>query len=113
MLLDPVAAMQAIQGVVGVDDFYVASNQLVYLAILGLYDGPGTVDMVLLHRFMTDAGTLKAAGGLDYLLEIVSSVPSAANVEQYAAIVQKMADRRGRISKAVEMLKQAYNGSSK
>lgn len=73
------------------DHFTKPSNAVVYDAMIAgaAASGDGTIDIVLLNQRLEDTGWIKAAGGVDYLVALASSVPSALNVRHYARLVRE------------------------
>ncbi len=61
------------------------------------------MDPVLLAAKLRDRGILDAVGGQDYLVELATQVPDAANALHYARLVQETAGR-GRLLKLAETL---------
>jgi len=74
--------------------FYKVPHQLIYEAILTVYDEKGIVDAFLTAKELERTGELGRAGGAHEPLEIQKSVPAAENVEYYAEIVKQKAVRR-------------------
>lgn len=72
-----------------VDDFSRIEHQLIFQAIVRLFETSPTLDMVLLRDELKKMGSLEAIGGVEYLVRVVESVPTAANVDYYAAIVRE------------------------
>jgi len=77
--------------------------------MIRLYDQTGNIDMVQLNSALTDRKMIDQIGGLDYLLELMEAVPSAAAAEHYAALVRKSAKRRQLIDAAGRALHAAHN----
>ncbi len=75
-------------------DFYSTSHRVIFAAIARLVRAGGAADVLTLAESMAGAGTLDTAGGMPYLGELLAAVPTAANVEHYAAIVRDRATRR-------------------
>lgn len=64
--------------------FSTPANQIIYKAILVLWDsGNKNSDIVNLRGHLTQNGLLAEVGGVDYLVQLAESVPSAANCEFY------------------------------
>jgi replicative DNA helicase len=93
------------------EDFYKTAHQRVYEAMLALYDRGQAVDLITLTEEMRVRGTLEQGGGAAYVSKLTSAVPTSANVEYYAKIVQAGSLRRhlGRI--ASEIVAQSYEDS--
>ncbi len=83
-------------------DFYIPAHQTLFRAILFLCkQGKKEMDIVLIKDRLAEMGKLKDVGGTDYLVHIEESVPTAANCEFYAEIVQAKAVLR-RIDAALQ-----------
>ncbi|MEK7629526.1 MAG: replicative DNA helicase [Patescibacteria group bacterium] len=70
------------------EDFYKRSHNLIYNAILLLYEKSEPVDVLSLSNRLKEAGQLESVGGTSYLAGLVNSVPTASNVLHYAKIVR-------------------------
>ncbi len=91
------------------DDFYAAKNQLVFEAILGLYEKREPIDVVTLSNKLEAKGELDNIGGASYLTSLVNGVPSAAHVVNYAQIVTQKATLRRLITAANQIGSMAYD----
>ena len=69
------------------DDFYKPTNGHIYDAMVELYDTNASLDIVQLNQLLVDRDVLEAVGGQDYLVELASGVPTAANANHYARLV--------------------------
>jgi replicative DNA helicase len=90
-------------------DFYKPANGAIYDAMVELYDKNASLDIVQLNQLLVDHDILDAVGGQDYLVELASCVPSAANANHYGRLVREKAMVRRLIEEAGEILKQAYD----
>jgi len=93
----------------GGEDFARPSHRVIYDSIVELYDRHGAVDVVQLHQRLTDRGILDDVGGLEYVLKLAESVPSAANAVHYAELVREKAILRELIGAAGEILEEAHH----
>ncbi len=93
------------------DDFYHRANRLVYEAILSLSDRNDDIDLLTLTHELQAGGNLEQAGGAGYVSSLTSKVPSSANVEYYARIVQQTSTRRRLIRIAQEIIGDSYDNS--
>ena len=109
MLLDPHVIGDVVSILRAGDDFYKPANGAVFDAMLELYDRHGSVDIVQLNQLLVDRDTLSAVGGLHYLVELASAVPSAANVMHYARLVRDKSIIRRLIDASGEVLYDAYH----
>ena len=92
-------------------DFYKPANGFIYDAMIELYDKNASLDIVQLNQRLVDRNILDAVGGQDYLVELASCVPSAANANHYARLVREKAMVRKLIEEAGEILYGAYESS--
>ncbi|HCE00744.1 MAG TPA: replicative DNA helicase, partial [Armatimonadetes bacterium] len=86
MLLSARAA-EEVAGLLSEEDFYQPAHQEVYRAMLQLIRSGKAVDILTLRSELEARGTLQQVGGVDYLVQVMESVPSAANAVPYARIV--------------------------
>lgn len=91
------------------DDFYREDHQTIYAAILTLYEKRKPIDVLTLTDLLEKEKHLKVVGGATYLSSIVNSVPTAANVETYAQIIQQKATLRRLISSATTIAELGYD----
>ncbi len=66
------------------------------------------IDALVLHSTLGTQNLLEAAGGFDYLRQVLESVPSSANAEYYAAIVREKAMLRNLITACTVSLRDCY-----
>jgi replicative DNA helicase len=92
-------------------DFYKPTNGAIYRAMVELYDKNASLDIVQLNQQLVDHDILDAVGGQEYLVELASCVPTAANATHYARLVREKAMVRKLIEEAGEILKQAYEST--
>ncbi len=90
------------------DHFYSREHQLIYQAMLELFEKQQPIDVVTLKNRLTTNGTLKECGGPKYLTELLNSVPTSAYVEQYAHIVKAMYTKRKLIEVASRSVENAF-----
>lgn len=91
-------------------DFYRYEHRLIYAAIGRLVNACRPADFLTVFERLRDDGKADEAGGLSYLNQLVSFVPSAANVRRYAEAVREKAIERRMIVAADEVATLAYNG---
>jgi replicative DNA helicase len=102
-------ALPAILPLVRPDDFYKTAHQRIYEAILALYERGQTVDLITLSEEMRTRGILESCGGTAYIARLTSAVPSSANVEFYARIVQAASIRRTLSRVSQEIIAQSHD----
>ena len=88
MLLDREAIEAAID-VLKDEDFYRYQHRIIFDAILELYKQSIPVDVVTITDYLKSVSQLDKAGGASYLSSLLDEVPTSANVEYYAKIVEQ------------------------
>ena len=89
------------------DAFSRTEHRLIYEGLLRLYEANNSIDLVLLRDNLKKHDTLDAVGGVDYLVKVAESVPSAANSEYYANIVREKAMLRELARTCAEVMQEA------
>ncbi|MCZ0754738.1 replicative DNA helicase [Anoxybacillus sp. J5B_2022] len=90
------------------EDFYRAAHQKIFHAMLKVADKGEPVDLVTVTAELADAKALEEVGGVSYLSELADSVPTAANVEYYARIVEEKSVLRRLIRTATSIAQDSY-----
>jgi replicative DNA helicase len=80
------------------DDFYDKRHQIIYAAVLRLYEHHKPVDLLTLSDELKKKSELDDSGGTQYLTDLSNQVPTAAHAEHYAEIITQNAMRRRLIS---------------
>ena len=97
-----------IGGMISSDDFYLEEHKHIYSALLRMYSQSKMIDTVTLVNALVEQGDRDEAGGIQYITLIAESVPSAANVKDYARIVKDKATLRRLIGICDEINRDAY-----
>lgn len=93
------------------DHFYKEAHRKIFNAILDLYNNNQPVDILTLQEILKKKSLLQEIGGTSYLASLTNCVPTAANVESYAAIVKEKAIMRSLIEAATAVVKEGYSES--
>lgn len=108
LMIDP-------QGVIKVadfltaEDFYQASHQQIYQAILDLFSKKQTVDILSASNRLKEKKQLEDIGGAAYLSSLVNLVPTASHILEYAKIVQQKRILRNLIAVSQDIDQMGYN----
>ena len=86
------------------EDFYSHANELIYRAILDLYNRREPTDFVTLSDELQRRTQYDEAGGLSYLSSLLTAVPTAVHVEFYARIVERASTLRRLIDAGTEIV---------
>ena len=108
VLLHPdalVAAMEFIDS----QDFYRRSHQLIFQIMMDLNDRNEAIDVVTVSNLLAGKNQLEDIGGMSYMAEISDVVPTAANIEYYAKIVEEKSLLRRLIRTATEIASEGYD----
>ncbi|MBA4494087.1 replicative DNA helicase [Paenactinomyces guangxiensis] len=93
------------------EDFYRQAHQRLFQVINDLAEKGEPVDLVTLTSELQDKKLLDEVGGVTYLTELAGTVPTAANVDYYARIVEEKAILRRLIRTATQIAASGYSGS--
>jgi replicative DNA helicase len=94
--------------VVDRDSFYQADHQVIFDALVGLYEMNRPIDSVILFEELGKRQLLEGVGGTAYIAQILNTVPSAAHGMHYARIVREKAMIRQLIAASNDILRDAY-----
>ncbi len=92
------------------DSFYSEAHSKIFEALLELQNENAAVDITTVTERLKKKKDIKQVGDVDYLLEIVNSVPTASNIEYYINIVSEKAVLRRLIDTATNIVTGAYIG---
>jgi replicative DNA helicase len=90
------------------DDFYKTAHKRIYQAILDLFNRGEALDLITLTEELKSSNLLEQAGGVAYISSLTSKVPTSANVEYYAKIVQECSIRRKLARIASEVIAKSH-----
>jgi len=90
------------------DDFYRAAHQKIFNCMLLLSDKGKAVDLVTVTEELSAAKLIEDIGGVSYLSELAGAVPTAANIEYYAKIVEEKSLLRRLIRTATNIAQDGY-----
>jgi len=108
MLIDDNAVI-TVQQYVRPEDFYSPRHRKIYEAVLNLFKKGIRPDLLTLSTELERTGKLDESGGYDYIASLTGAVPSSANAEYYAQVVQTCSLRRGLIKISGEIGTRAFD----
>lgn len=106
VFLSPDALADAME-FVEAKDFYRRAHQLLFQAMIDLNDDGEAIDVLTVNNRLEMNNQLDDVGGVAYIAELASSVPTAANVGYYAKLVTEKAVLRRVIAAATNIITQA------
>jgi replicative DNA helicase len=111
MLLDREAIEIAVDILTG-DDFYSSQHRMIFNAIVTLYGQATPVDSVTITEYLKSHGEIEKAGGVLYISSLLDEVPTSANIEYYAKIVEQKSLLRKLISAASSIIAMGYEADT-
>lgn len=91
------------------EDFYMPSHSEVFSALVDLFERNEPVDLLLCTEELKRREKLDLVGGVELIVSLMESVPSAAHCEAYAKLVRQASERRALVDAANTILKDAYS----
>lgn len=89
-------------------DFYEERHQIIFDAMISLYDQHRPIDLLTLTAELKTLKKLKDVGGAPYLTELSNFVPAASHAKAYADIIEKASTRRKLIQAGTHIANKAY-----
>ena len=110
MIMDRDAVMSASEILVK-EDFYHQQYGLLFQAMVDLFNDRQPVDLVTLQNKLKEMNVPPEISALEYVKDLVSAVPTSANVKYYAQIVKEKALLRKLIHVNEDIENQCYQGT--
>ncbi|PPA68499.1 replicative DNA helicase [Jeotgalibacillus proteolyticus] len=107
IFLEPQALISAAE-ILMPDDFYRSSHQRIFEVMMSLSDKGKAIDLITVTEELAAAKELEDIGGVSYLSDLAASVPTAANLEYYARIVEEKSLLRRLIRTATTIAQDGY-----
>jgi replicative DNA helicase len=92
------------------EDFYQGAHRTIFSVMLDLSENGQPIDQLTLSSALAAKGVEKQVGGLSYISELLQSVPTTANLNEYSRMVKEKAILRQAITIAQEIATNAYQG---
>ena len=108
MLQDSTAVLRATEQLKP-EDFYQPEHREIFAVMAELNRHHIPIDLVTLQAELSRRGVLEGVGGNQYLLKILSDVPTAANVKSYIDIVLEKSVLRKLIAACQNILRECYS----
>ncbi len=89
-------------------EFYKPANQKIFSTIEELHRKNLPIDLITVSNLLQSKGELEQVGGSDYLVNLVNSTISSANVSSYAKIVRDKSLLRKIIHQSSNLIEKAY-----
>lgn len=105
-------ALTTVIDILKADSFYKETHQLIYEAILQLFDSSEPIDLLTVTNQLRKNGNIERVGGAYYISGLTQRVNSAANIEFHARIVSEQAIKRELINIASEIETEAFEDTT-
>ena len=102
-------ALDKIMDEVSDEMFYDPKNRTIYKAMKSLHQNNIPVDVNTICNELDKDKSLSDVGGVEYITEIINSVPSTANLNYYIKIIFEKSVLRNLIEKADRIQEECYN----
>lgn len=104
-------ALEKVLEEVSSEIFYLDSHKKIFDAIKSLADKGSAIDITTLTAELDRVKDLNNIGGIEYLTEVINSVPTAANIDEYIKIVDEAYLRRRLIEVSTENVGDGFSSS--
>lgn len=93
------------------EDFYREDHREIYEALGDLFEKAQAIDLITVSERLQLRGTLDNIGGLDYLANLTSAVPTTSNAKHYAKIIEEKSILRRLIKASSDIINMGYEAS--
>jgi replicative DNA helicase len=107
LMLDS-SAIVRVADILEAGDFYSPAHQKIYSSIINLFEKGKPIDILTISADLKNRKCLKEVGGIDYLTELITAVPTSAHIQHYANIVKEKQVRRDLIAASSEINEKAF-----
>ena len=107
MLMDKDAITTASEIICG-EDFYQKSYGVIFDSIVELYDEGKPADLITLQNRLKEKDVPEEISSLEFVRDLVTAVPTSANVKYYADIVAEKSTLRKLIKMTDEIMSECY-----
>ncbi|MCS7093240.1 MAG: replicative DNA helicase [Patescibacteria group bacterium] len=91
------------------DHFYSPENRIIFSCMISLHEKQKPIDIVTLQDELKKRDSINKIGGKNYLVELINTVPTSANIEQYGLIVKNHFIRRSLIDLSSRIVEKAFD----
>ncbi len=110
-ILAPQYVLQECAGELTADAFYDIRHKLIFSELMGMQTDSLAIDPVTLTERMKQSGQLDNAGGVTYITDLFTRVPSASHFRDYLNIVRQKSALRNAILSARELEAKCYEAN--
>lgn len=91
-------------------DFSKEYNKIIFEIMTKLHKKHKPIDLVTITKELRDIGMLENVGGISYITELSTIVPSTSNINHYANIVKELSNKRNLILEAYKLIDNLREG---
>jgi len=102
------SAMARVVDIVDDSMFYREAHRRLFRAMTRLFERGRAIDAITVSEDLKAVGELESCGGWEYLASLLDAVPTAANIEYHAGLVQERALLRRLIDAGQEIVRDVY-----
>ncbi len=110
MLMDKDAVIVALD-MISSEDFYSRQYSILYETMLELFNEGKEMDLVVIQDRLREKNVAPELSSLDFIKEIITTVPTSANIKYYATIVKEKSTLRKLIKLNEDIANSCYVGS--
>ena len=104
-------ALEKIVESINKEMFYLDSHKKIFEVIKNLYDNKSPIDITTVTAELDRKKILNQVGGVEYLTQIINSVPTAANAGEYIKIIEEKFLRRNLIEAGTEIANAGFSST--
>ena len=93
------------------DMFYNDANSKIFSAMCSLYEEGTSIDITTVTAYLDKKKLLKQIGDIEYLTEVINTVPTAANVDEYIKIIEEKSILRRLIEEGTSIVTSGYQST--
>ncbi|MFN7115432.1 MAG: replicative DNA helicase [Saprospiraceae bacterium] len=105
-------AMSIVLDILRPDSFYTEAHQLIFQAMLHLFEHSQPIDLLTVMEQLKKNGDLEPVGGPAYLASLTNKVASAANIEFHARIIAQKYIQRELIRVSTNVIRDAFEDTT-
>ncbi len=105
-------ALTSVLDILQADSFYLDAHQLIYRAMLRLFERSQPIDLLTVTEELKKTAHLEAIGGPYYLVELTNKVASSANIEFHGRLIAQKFIQRELIRVSNDIIRNAYEDTT-
>ena len=109
MIMDKEAIVTAMETLIE-EDFYHKQYGILFQGMIELYSAGQPVDLVTLQNKLKEKDVPQEVASMDFVRDLLTAVPTSANIKYYANIVKEAAMKRKLIRVMEEIENECYAG---